>query len=208
MSHTTGRILHGAAGYDLLTWLMTGGREQAFRERLLDRARVCPGESVLDVGCGTGTLALAAKRRVAHTGLVAGIDASAQMISRATSKARKTGLDVRFKEAVIEALPFADAQFDVVLSTVMLHHLPRAVRTLAAAEMRRVVKPGGRLFIADFGAPSRRGWLAHFHRHGHTRPEDVRQLLVDAGLEVIDCGLAETYDLHFTLAIRPQDIHR
>jgi ubiquinone/menaquinone biosynthesis C-methylase UbiE len=203
MRGTTGRILHRAAEYDLLTWLMTGGRERAFRERLLALARVYTGESVLDVGCGTGTLALAAKRCVGATGRVDGIDASADMVARATRKAAKAELDVRFQQAVIEALPFAGAEFDVVLSTVMLHHLPGPAKNEGAREMRRVTKPGGRVFIADFGAPSRHGILAHLHRHGHTKPADVLTLLIDAGLEIIDSGPAGMHDLHFTLAVRP-----
>jgi ubiquinone/menaquinone biosynthesis C-methylase UbiE len=203
MRETTGRILHRAAGYDLITWLMTAGRERAFRERLLALARVQPGESVLDVGYGTGSLAIAAKRRVGATGTVDGIDASAQMIARAAKKARTAVLDVGLQEAVIEALPFPGKRFDAVLSTVMLHHLPRAARSVGAREMRRVVKPGGRVFIADFGPPSRHGVLARFHRHGHTKPEEIQALLIDVGLQVIDSGPVGTHDLHFALAIRP-----
>jgi len=202
MRQTPGRILHRAAGYDLLTWLMTGGRERAFRERLLTLARVEVSQSVLDVGCGTGSLAMAAKRRVGRGGTVDGIDPSAQMIARATRKARRAALDVRFQQAVIEVLPFPDGRFDVVLSTVMLHHLPRAARITGAHEMRRVVKPGGCAFIADFGPPSRRGVLAHFHRHGHTKPDEIRALLMDAGLQVLDSGPVGTHDLHFVLAVR------
>ena len=65
--------------------------------------------------------------------------------------------------------------FDVVLNTVMLHHLPRKTREQAMREMRRVLKPGGRLLAVDFGGSSAdgRGPLAHFHRHGHFRPRDL-----------------------------------
>ena len=82
--HTTGRVLHWATGYDVLVWLVTLGRERAFREKMLNLAHLAPGESVLDVGCGTGTLAIAAKRVVGPAGAVYGIDASEQMIARAT----------------------------------------------------------------------------------------------------------------------------
>ena len=206
MTESTGRILHRAAGYDLLVWLITGGRERAFRDHLITLARVEAGESVLDVGCGTGSLAIAAKGRVGSLGRVHGIDASAAMVARATKKARKRGIDVLFEQAVAEALPFPDAQFDVVLSTVMLHHLSRDARRACAREMWRVVKPGGRVFAVDFGAPSsphRRTFIGHFHRHGHTKPDAVIALLTEAGLERIDNGTVGKNDLHFVLATRP-----
>src|SRR5206468_9540093 len=114
---TKGAVLHSAALYDLQVWLVTLGRERAFREKILRLARLEPGESVLDVGCGTGTLAIAAKRHVGPTGSVYGIDASPEMIARASRKARKAGLEVLFKNAVAEALPFPDAHFDAVLTT-------------------------------------------------------------------------------------------
>src|SRR5918995_6027091 len=125
---TTGRVLHWAARYDLLVWLLTHGRSRAFRESLVSLAHLAAGESVLDVGCGTGSLAIAAKRRVGAGSAVCGIDPSPAMIARATSKAAKAGIDVCFKNGVAEALPFPDAQFDVVLSTLMLHHLPHKLR--------------------------------------------------------------------------------
>jgi len=205
MRETTGRVLHRAAGYDLLVWLLTRGREARFRDRLVTLARVQSGESILDVGCGTGSLAIAAKHRVGAAGQVYGVDASSEMIGRASKKARKRGIDVVFQQAIAEALPFPDAQFDVVLSTVMLHHLPRPAREACAREMRRVVKPGGRVLAVDFGAPSHghRGLISHFHRHGHTKPNDLMALLAAADLERIECGLVGMMDLHFALTTRP-----
>src|SRR5262245_28455544 len=125
MTETRGRVLHRAAWYDLTVWLMTFGRERKMRERWLDLARLAPGEAALDIGCGTGTLAIAAASRIAPGGAVHGIDPSPSMLARARAKARKAGAEVTFQEAAAEALPFPDARFDVVLSTVMLHHLPR-----------------------------------------------------------------------------------
>src|SRR5579863_8391260 len=78
---TSGLVLHKAAIYDLTLWLLSLGREGAFRERVLRLARLSPGEQVLDVGCGTGTLAIAAKRHVGATGSVCGVDASSEMIA-------------------------------------------------------------------------------------------------------------------------------
>ena len=122
-SATGGIVLHAPRFYDFLARVVMLGREGAFREKVIDLARVKPGECVLDVGCGTGTLAIAAKRRVGPTGKVFGIDASPEMINRAGTKARKADLDIVFKIASIDALSFPDAQFDVVLNSLMLHFI-------------------------------------------------------------------------------------
>lgn len=198
---TTGRVIHWAGRYDLLTWVFMLGREGVFRERLIDLARLQAGEVVLDVGCGTGTLAIAAKRRVGPTGVVYGIDASPEMIATASKKARKAQLDVVFQNAIVEALPFPDGSFDVVLSTLMMHHLPRTAREQCAHEMRRILKRGGRVLAVDFGRPqNRRGLLAHFHRHGHVELSALIELLSGAGLNAVDSGAVGTRDLQFVLA--------
>ncbi len=202
---TTGLVVHWAARYDLMVWLLTLGRERAFRERLLLRARLQPGESVLDVGCGTGTLAIAAKRQVGPTGTVCGVDASPEMVARATKKARKAGLEVIFKSGLAEALPFPDAQFDAVLTTVMLHHLPAKARQDCAREMRRVLRPGGRVLAVDFGGggPTKGSLLSHLHRHGHVDPRDIISLLSETGLTILDSGAVGIRDLQFVLAAAP-----
>jgi ubiquinone/menaquinone biosynthesis C-methylase UbiE len=199
---TTGLVLHWAARYDLLVWLMTLGGERSFREKLLMPAHLQPGESVLDVGCGTGTLAIAAKRRVGPAGTVYGVDASPEMIARASKKAKKAGAEVIFQTGLAESLPFPDARFDAVLSTVMLHHLPRDARQQGLREMRRVLKPGGRLLAVDFGRGSgnRKGLLGHFHRHGRIDARDLVGLVSDAGLTVVESGAVGTRDLLFVLA--------
>jgi len=200
---TRGRVLHSAAGYDLLAWLLLLGRERAFRERLVRLARLDPGQSVLDIGCGTGSLAISAKRRVGPSGRVEGIDASPEMIARARKKATKAGVDVAFTNGVVEALPFPDGYFDAVLSTLMLHHLPRDARRQCARQMRRVLKPGGRVLAVDFGGETgnRKSLLEHFHRrHGRVDVRDIVQLLSEAGLEVVESGAVGVRDLNFVLA--------
>ena len=202
---TSGTVLHRAAGYDLLIWLITRGRERAFREKLVGLAHLASGETILDVGCGTGTLAIAATRHVGRAGRVWGIDASAEMIARATRKARKSGVDVTFLKACAETLPFPDAQFDVVLSTVTLHHLSRSTRQRATREIRRVLKPGGRVLIVDFGSsePRTHGIAGRFHRHGHVDEADVVAMLQDAGLTARQRGEVGLFDLNFVLATAP-----
>jgi ubiquinone/menaquinone biosynthesis C-methylase UbiE len=177
---TTGRVLHWAGWYDVLAWLFTHG----------------------DVGCGTGTLAIAAKRQVGPSGQVFGIDASPAMIARASAKAAKAGLDVSFTSAVVEALPFPNDQFDAVLSTLMFHHLPRKVREQCAREVRRVLKPQGRVLVVDFAQPQdSQSFLAHIHRHGHVTPREIVSVLEAAGLECVETGAAGLSSLQYVLAV-------
>ena len=195
-------VLHSATGYDLAVWLLTLGRERVFREQVLRLARLQPGEMVLDIGCGTGTLAIAAKRQVGRTGTVYGIDASPEMLARAEQKARKAGVEVVLTNALAQLLPFPAAQFDAVLTSVMLHHLPRKARQRCAAEMRRVLRPGGRVLAVDFGSavPETKGLLSHFHRHGHIKLPDMMDLLSEAGLNSVGSGAVGFRDLQFVLA--------
>jgi ubiquinone/menaquinone biosynthesis C-methylase UbiE len=199
-------VLHSTARYyDVLTWMMTLGREGAVRERIVEIARVAPGEAVLDVGCGTGTLALAAKRRVGPTGKVRGVDASPDMLARARRKAAKAQLDVGFDVAGAESLPFSDASLDVVLATLMLHHLPAVTRERFASEVHRVLRPGGRVLAVDFEPPAhgRGGPIVELHRHGHVPLREIIELLGRAGLRVEESGDVGAADLRFALAVAP-----
>ena len=198
---TTGRVLHWAALFDLVVWFLTHGRPGAFHEKMAGMAHLVPGEAVLDVGCGTGSLAMVAKRQVGASGRVFGIDASPEMIARATSKAARAGIEVRFQQALAEALPFPDAQFDVVLSTLMLHHLPRKVRQHCVGDIRRVVKPTGRVLVVDFAhAQDKTSVLRRFHRHGHVDPHEIVSVLEEAGLRPVVSGAVGVSSLQYVLA--------
>src|SRR5262245_55128507 len=113
---TAGHVLHGARWYDVAGRLLSFGRYPAIRQTLIALAAPAPGEMVLDVGCGTGTLAIAIAPRVG-AGAVRGIDASPEMVAIAREKAKKAGATVDFEVALVEALPFPDASFDLVTSS-------------------------------------------------------------------------------------------
>jgi ubiquinone/menaquinone biosynthesis C-methylase UbiE len=143
------------------------GQLRELRQRTATLADIQPGDAVLDVGCGTGTLAMEVARRVGRAGRVAGIDPGTEQIVRARSKAARYHLPIEFQIGVIEQLPFPDQTFDVALSTLMMHHLPHPLKRQGLAEIARVLKPGERLVIADFKRRSdRQGQAARFHAGG------------------------------------------
>jgi ubiquinone/menaquinone biosynthesis C-methylase UbiE len=148
-------VLHSPRVYDLLASVITLGGEKRFRRRTLDLADLRPGNAVLDVGCGTGTLLIEAAKRVRPSGSAHGVDRSAEMLAYARSKAAAQGVAAIFVEESSDRLPFSDASFDVVFCTLMLHHLPAPMQMGTIAEMQRVLRPGGRIIIVDMQRPAK-----------------------------------------------------
>ena len=186
---TEGRVLHRARWYDLFGKVISFGRDRAIREKLIELAAPAPGEKVLDVGCGTGTLAIALKSSVG-TSEVHGIDASPEMIEVAKEKAAKAGSDIDFQVALIEAIPFPDATFDLVTSSLMLHHLPDDLKRTGLDEIRRVLKPGGRFMAMDFAAHSHSP-LGHLlsifgHSRGESMLDKLMPMLKEAGFSEVE----------------------
>ncbi len=142
-------MIRWASYYDIFTNILTFGHIGILRTMTVDQTQLKPGEKVLDVGCGTGGVTIPAKQRVGITGEAAGIDPAPEMIAVARKKAVRAGLEVDFRVGVIESLPYPDATFDVVTSSLMMHHLPHELQATGLSEIYRVLKPGGRLLIAD-----------------------------------------------------------
>ena len=189
-TETKGLIGSGGWRYDLMGWFIDTfvfrGQVRELRQRTATLARMQPGDAVLDVGCGTGTLAMEVARRVGRAGRVAGVDPGTEQIARARRSAARRHLPIEFQIGVIEHLPFPDQTFDVVLSTLMMHHLPAPLKRQGLAEIARVLKPGGRLVIADFKRKQeRQGQAARFHAGGSSM-QDLAALVSDAGFEDLE----------------------
>jgi ubiquinone/menaquinone biosynthesis C-methylase UbiE len=169
--------------YDPLTRLL--GVRAAHR-RLADQAELGSAARVLEIGCGTGNLALMVKRTRPQLD-VAGLDPDPRAMARAGRKARRTGLALELDEGFADQLPYPDASFDRVLSALMFHHLEADLRLASLREVVRVLRPGGTLHLVDFGGNS-----DHLHglmrraRHSHTFSDNfddrIPALMAEAGL--------------------------
>ncbi|HTC16910.1 MAG TPA: class I SAM-dependent methyltransferase [Steroidobacteraceae bacterium] len=180
-----------AAGLDLLLpfydpLLRLFGADR-LRQRLFDLASVQAHHRVLDIGCGTGTFAVALKRSLPPLWLV-GLDPDPKAIARSRRKAQRAGVSIRFDLGFAELLPYPDASFDRVFSCLMFHHLPREAKLRTLQEVRRVLKCGGSLHLLDLErAPSARSGL--FARWSHSSDqmrdnsrEQILKWLLEAGL--------------------------
>jgi len=159
----------------------------AARRVLVDQAGLQPTHRVFEVGCGTGTLLILVKQLHPDVA-VTGLDPDPKALARAQRKAEAASISIRLDRGFADALPYGDASFDVVFSSFMFHHLESAeekLRTLR--EIRRVLRPGGRLHLVDFtpSESARRGILTHWLHHSHllkdNAPSRVVSLLRDAG---------------------------
>jgi len=134
--------------YDpLLKWVM---REETFKRKLIDQARIQPGMKVLDLGCGTGTLTLMLKRTIPNA-IVTGLDGDPQVLAIAREKSR--GIDIQWDQGLASSLPYPDSAFDRIVTSLVIHHLTQDDKRRAFKEMYRVLKPDGELHVLDFGAP-------------------------------------------------------
>jgi ubiquinone/menaquinone biosynthesis C-methylase UbiE len=193
--------------YDLFTAALGAAR---VHRALIDQAEFGAGQRVLEIGCGTGNLAVRAKRAHPDIELV-GCDPDPLALARARRKAR--GLDgIRFERGYAQQLPYPDAGFDRVLSALMLHHLDHDAKVAAAAEVRRVLRPGGSLHLVDFAGEAHgvHGFLSRrVVKSGHVADnEGIPRLLGAAGLACAEVAVHDHRIMGRTVyyrAVRPAD---
>ena len=170
--------------YDPIVKLLGG---ETARKALLDQAALRPGHHALEVGCGTGTLAMMAKRLHPAVEMV-GLDPDPRALTRAQRKAVRAGVSIQFDQGFAGELPYPEASFDRVFSSFMFHHLPADEKSKVLREVRRVLRPGGEFHLLDFEGPEdgAQGLLARL-LHSNDRLQDnsesrVLSLMKQAGL--------------------------
>ncbi|MFF3599058.1 class I SAM-dependent methyltransferase [Kitasatospora indigofera] len=205
---TAGSTIDHGRGYEVFTDLAFGGRRNHVFARLVELSAARPGDHVLDVGCGTGYLTRRVAQAVAPGGTALGVDPSTKVIAHARRLAEQDGRDnCTFRRGIAEELDAPAASFDAVVSSLMVHHLPAALRQRALAEIHRVLRPGGRLMVADFRPP--RGRIGRHLVGAVTGPAmelnpigELEGLVRQAGFEDVATGDLHPW-IHYVTATKP-----
>jgi ubiquinone/menaquinone biosynthesis C-methylase UbiE len=192
--------------YDFIVGLITLGRSRIMHAGTIQLANLQPGEAILDVGCGTGKLIIAAEKVIGPGGTAVGLDVEAGMIAQAQANVDKANSHTTIITASITQIPYPDNSFDVVTSSLVYHHLSQAQIEAGLQEVKRVLKPNGRLLIVDMN-PSRRGLAVRLPGHNQLAHQDyvnhevVEQMQV-AGFTNITAGAHPFKQLSYALGIK------
>jgi ubiquinone/menaquinone biosynthesis C-methylase UbiE len=180
---TRGRTLDYAAWvYDLCEPILMLGKQAEYDQSIVAQLELEAEDKVLDLGCGTGVLTRMIADRIVpgSGGYAVGIDAASKMIGLARKKRQNE--NCRFEVAAAEELPFENESFDAVVSSLFFHHVPLDLKETALREAWRVLRPGGRLVIADMHVPTTwmGGLVSHVSRWFFLQPqiaENIRGVL-------------------------------
>lgn len=142
--------------YDIVNYFvfMLFGGGNNLRRDIVEMAKLKESKSVLDIGCGTGNLALEIAKWLPSGGYVIGIDAGEKMVTLAKKKLQKKHIPIQFLRMPAEKISFKDGTFDCVFNVFLLHHIPMELKMVAFKEMYRVLKSGGELVTVDVDKPS------------------------------------------------------
>ncbi|MBO1334520.1 class I SAM-dependent methyltransferase [Streptomyces sp. VRA16 Mangrove soil] len=202
-----GLTLDHPRGYELCGAVCFAGLRPRAYWRLAALSGARPGDAVLDVGSGTGYLSRRMARTVGPGGTVVGVDPSESLVAYARRRTREPGCS--YDIGVAQQLPYEDGRFDVAVTSLAVHHIPEEVRAEAMREIHRVLRPGGRLLVADFRPPRSR-LLRHAvsaataPEMAHNAVDALDRLVADAGFGVRGSGDVRPW-LRYVQGVREGD---
>ena len=162
--------------------------EKTFKHRLVQEANVKPGMRLLDLGCGTGTLTMMLKGAYPNASITA-LDGDPQILEIARKKA--SGMDIQWEQGLAYALPYSDASFDRVVTSLVIHHLARDDKRRSFQEVYRILRSGGELYVLDFGAPHSdiahliTRYMRHLEEVADNFDDLIPQFILEAGFESV-----------------------
>jgi ubiquinone/menaquinone biosynthesis C-methylase UbiE len=203
--HTPGMLISHGRRHDIFGAVFFGGRRRRVFTRLAAESGARPGYGVLDVGCGTGYFTRMMAGAVAPDGTAQGVDPSREAIAHARRLTRLA--NCTFSGGIAEALDAPEGSYDVVVSSLMIHHLPETLRPQAIGEMFRVLRPGGSVLIAEFRPPASRigrHLIAALHSlaMAKNRVDLLEPMVREAGFEHLHSGDLRPW-IRYVKALKP-----